>query len=466
MNILLIQVAGAETAIGEDLYLHEPLALEYVGAGVSTRHRVKLLDMRLEKDLSTVLRDFKPEIVGLGGYTLHVSNIKKVSRIIKEFDPRILVVVGGHHATILPHDFQVPGIDIVVIGEGVFTFREIVDHFESKRNFSSIRGIAVNDGGRLTFTEPKEYPNLDDIPFPDRSLTQHLRHLYFSEWFQPVASLRTSKGCAFQCNFCSLWKESKRNYLTRAPGALVEELKGIAESFVFFADDETFLDIKRMERFADLIAQEGIKKEYFMYARSDTVVRHPRLFEKWRDIGLVRVLIGLESHREKDLQRYNKKTTLEMNEEAVKILHRLGVSIYAAFIVNPDFEERDFDDLSKYVRNFGLETPYFSVLTPLPGSELFEQSKGLETIGDYDLFDFCHAVLPTRLPLERFYRELYYVYMKSGMVKERKYSPKTLSRQMLVRYQNILAKVRVAYRHHKIEENTASEGTARNKQGV
>ena len=85
-----------------------------------------------------------------------------------------------------------------------------------------------------------------------------------------------------------------------------------------------------------------------------------------------------------------------MNEEAIKILHRLGISIYASFIVNPDFEEKDFDDLSKYAKHFGLETPFFCVLTPFPGSELFEESKGLETIktklGKINCFKFSPVV--------------------------------------------------------------------------
>lgn len=448
MKILLIQPPTGETVISEDIYIHEPLALEYIGSGLSKTHQVRILDMRLEENLLGVLKAFRPKIVGFTGYTVHVDNIKTLSQKIKEFNSDILVVVGGHHATILPQDFRDPNIDILVIGEGVFTFQEIVNHFENKKKFQGIKGIAINKKFRLIFTESREYPDLDDIPFPDRKLTQHLRHFYFSEWFQPVASIRTSKGCAFKCNFCSLWKETNRKYLKRDPNKIVEELKEIEESFIFFADDESFIDMKRMDKLADLVQAEGIKKEYFMYSRSDTIVKQPKLFEKWRKVGLVRVLVGFESHREKDLKRYNKRTTTEMNEKAIKILHRLGISIYASFIVHPDFEEKDFDELSNYSKQLKLVTPFFSVLTPFPGSELFEKSKGLETIKQYHLFDLCHSVLPTKLPLKRFYRELYYLYLKSGVIKEGKYIPENINKKILKNYSKILGKVRKAFLHH------------------
>ncbi len=99
--------------------------------------------------------------------------------------------------------------------------------------------------------------DLDDLPFPDRSLTKAYRHAYYSEYMQPLASIRTSKGCPFRCNFCALWKIAGGRYLKRDPEKIVEELAEIEEEFVFFADDESLVDAARMKRLAELIRERG-----------------------------------------------------------------------------------------------------------------------------------------------------------------------------------------------------------------
>lgn len=451
MKILLVQPPVEKTDVGSDVYIHEPLALEYVGAGVSDRYPVKLFDMRLETNFEQVLREYHPDIVGLTAFTFQVNRVKRICGQIKNYDPHILTVVGGHHATMSPQDFLDRNIDLIVMGEGVFTFREIVETFETKGDFHTISGLAFREDDHLRFTEPRTYPDLDAIPFPDRSLTGHIRERYFSEWYKPMASLRTSKGCPFRCKFCSLWKESQGRYMPREPRAIVAELKTIRESFVFFSDDESFVDRKRMEELADLIREAGLQKEYFMYVRADTVLKFPELMKKWRDIGLVRVLIGFESHRERDLSQYNKKSTTDTNEKAISILRELGISIYASFIIHPDFTGKDFQDLAEYVAKLQLESPYFSVLTPFPGSELYDEVKEQLTTNNYDLFDFCHAVLPTTLPLQRFYAEIYHLYVKSAQNSVSKELNTHFAREMLQRFTQAMNKQKKAYLHHQVD---------------
>ena len=121
MKILLIEPAKSPLSIGgEDLYLYESLALEYIAAGVSQDHDVRILDMRLDKDLRSILQIFQPDIVGITSYTVHVNTVQKIAKMIKKWDGKVLIVVGGHHATVAPEDFVSPGIDLIVIGEGVF----------------------------------------------------------------------------------------------------------------------------------------------------------------------------------------------------------------------------------------------------------------------------------------------------------------------------------------------------------
>ncbi|MBI5207837.1 MAG: radical SAM protein [Candidatus Firestonebacteria bacterium] len=118
---------------------------------------------------------------------------------------------------------------------------------------------------------------------------------------QPKKS-KTSKGCHFKCRFCALWKLTGGQYLTREPENIVKELEQIEEDFVFFADDESLLDTERMKTLAEHIKKAGIKKQYFLYGRSDTIVKNPNLIKKWKGIGLKRVFVGLEFFRDEDLK--------------------------------------------------------------------------------------------------------------------------------------------------------------------
>ncbi len=156
---------------------------------------------------------------------------------------------------------------------------------------------------------------------------------------KPLASIRTSKGCPHRCNFCALWKLTAGRYLKRNRKKLVEELAGIDEKFVFFADDESLVDASRMKTLARLIREAGIRKSYFLYGRSNTVA-NPEVLEMWKEIGLERVFVGLEFFRDEDLQYIRKGSTAGDNENAVKVLQDLDIDIYASFIVRPEFKRR------------------------------------------------------------------------------------------------------------------------------
>ena len=247
MKILLIEPAKAPLTLGgEDFSIYEPLALEYVAAGVAQDHDVKILDLRLEKNLSRVLQEFSPDIVGITAYTVHVNTVRGLFDTIKDWNPKVLTVVGGHHATIVPEDFASPSIDLIVMGEGVFTFRDVVERFERGQGFDSVPGIAFQRNGRLVKADYAPATDLDTFPFPERDLTAEYRKHYYSEWMRPLASIRTSKGCPFRCSFCALWKIAGGRYLKREPAKIVEELAGINEEYVFFADDESLVDVQRM----------------------------------------------------------------------------------------------------------------------------------------------------------------------------------------------------------------------------
>jgi radical SAM superfamily enzyme YgiQ (UPF0313 family) len=284
---------------------------------------------------------------------------------------------------------------------------------------------------------------LDDVPFPDRTLTAKHRHMYFNTGLKPIASLRTSKGCPFKCKFCCVWKEAGGKYYTRDPEKIVEEIKTIHEPYIFLADDESFIDAKRMEELAELIIKSGVDKKFFSYIRADTVVRNRELMKKWKDAGLVKVLIGVESCREKDLAEWKKKNTTEINEEAIEIMNELGIAVCISFIVSQDYEEEDFTGVANYIKGLKVSDVVATVLTPLPGTDLYEETRGKLLTDNYDYFDCAHTVLPTSLSLRKFYTQYAHLLLKV--------SPNMLgsaTEEQMSRYIGMYNKIRQAHKHY------------------
>lgn len=410
MKLLLIQPPSTSPLM-DQIYLFEPLALEYLAAGAQLDgHQVIIHDARIDHDLEKVLFDFAPDVVGLTGFTSHLNIVHTLAATSRQCAPQAKIIVGGHHATICPEDFNDPRFDLVVIGEGVFTLREILAALENKSGFDKIAGLGLPGSQVMRFTEPRPYCDLDDLPLPDRRLTNHYRQHYFSEWFKPLASIRTSLGCTARCNFCALWALTDGRYLRRDPQRVIAELAGIEERNVFFSDDESMCDVQRMERLAEQIKAAGIKKNYFLYARVDTIVNHPHLFAKWAAIGLKQVFVGMEDFSDARLQAMRKGVTTDQQIGAAKILDELGVMMYASFMVDPAYTREDFRALKAYVRRLKLKYATYTVKTPLPGTELHRSVKNQLLSKKPELYDMLHALVPTALPAKEFYAELAQLY--------------------------------------------------------
>ncbi len=149
-----------------------------------------------------------------------------------------------------------------------------------------------------------------------------------------------------------------------------------------------------------------------MYARADTIVKHPDLIESLKDARLEYLTVGVEAIKDEDLESLNKRTSVQINNEAVRILQRLSIGNAAHFIVNPDYTEEDFNLLFKYVNDMDLFQVVFTVLTPLPGTELYEENYDRFAIRNYDFFDHVHSILPTKLNRKEFYRQVARLYTR------------------------------------------------------
>ena len=136
---------------------------------------------------------------------------------------------------------------------------------------------------------------------------------------------------------------------------------------------------------------------YVADVRSDTVVHHPDLFVEWKKAGLRSVIVGFEEIDDARLEEMDKANTAAMNSEAISILHDIGITIVGDFIISPDWDEGRFQEMRDYLEKNPVDLPMFSVLTPLPGTPLYESLKEKIIVHDLDFYTLTNAVIPTRM---------------------------------------------------------------------
>jgi radical SAM superfamily enzyme YgiQ (UPF0313 family) len=224
----------------------------------------------------------------------------------------------------------------------------------------------------------------------------------------------TSVGCRHRCRFCPCPVLTDGKVIKRSPELVLEELRRIDEPYIYVGDDNFFADPDHAERIYELIREAGIKKQYYMLSRADSVIRRPDLIEKWASIGLRKVFLGLESVRDSELRAMNKGASVAKNNRAIAALHRFGVAPLGAFIIQPDFVEKDFDAILDYLNEHRIYYHEFTVLTPFPGTPFHEEQRGSLAIEDHRYFDLAHSVLPTKLKPKEFYRNFLGLYRKAS----------------------------------------------------
>ncbi len=411
MRILLVQ-PDVPAGVGfRTVALPEPLHLEMAAALVPD-HDVQILDLRVDNSLEAVLRKFWPEMVAVTALTPEVYAAQHVLQQVKSFSSEIFTVVGGHHATLVPQDFFLPQVDAVAVGEAELMFRELVEAVADRRGLQGVLNIfwRQRDGTFLRNARSEKRVNLGALPLPRRDLTEPYRNEYFFLFDKPDTSIATSRGCPFRCRFCSVHEFYRGAVNQMSPERVIAEIHTVASDHITFVDDNFLMNHRRESTIADLIKSEGIRKRFSMECRADSIVRHPELVEKWVEIGLYAVLLGLEGGCDRTLQNVNKSCSVATNDRAIRILQDHGVIIWGAFIVDPDWTEDDFQRLRDYVSRREITHTQFTVLTPLPGTQLYQDRYNELLTGDYSCFDTLHAVLPTRLPREKFYQNFAALY--------------------------------------------------------
>ncbi len=427
MKILLVNPPNCGLSIPEERYginsikeifRGEPLALETL-AGNLPEHEVRILDLKVEPGaLDEELASFAPELVGLTAMTCEAQTVLELAQKIKQ-NGDSKVVVGGSHASCDPEFFNRPEVDWIVIGLGKQSLRELVDSLQ-KGATPNITGLAATSPGKPLHWTPRNY-TVDDLvcsAAPRYDLVEKYRTEYTLRGLGlQMGLVASAAGCPYDCHFCCIAPITGNRYLTASSDSVLRDIRSLdAAPIIRLVDANSFGNPEQAIQLAEALAESGIQKQYLADVRSDMVVRRPDLIKRWKSIGLRAVVIGFEEISNAALGKMNKENSAATNREAIRILHELGVTIVGDFIINPDYTERQFDQLATFVNEQQIDLPMYSVLTPLPGTALYRILQSQINNHNLDYYTLTNAVLPTRLDEELFYQR-YASLLQEGHIK-------------------------------------------------
>jgi hopanoid C-3 methylase HpnR len=391
------------------IYLRlEPLGLELVAAAARRAgHDVRLIDLQVEteQDYFRLLERFRPDAVAFSlNYLANVPEVLDLAKATRERLPHCFIFAGGHSASFTAAELLAHGkgaLDCVLRGEGEASIARLLEAAgRGTGALQQVPGVAAVDGNG---PPPEFVRHLDDL-MPARDLVRH-RHRYYLGQLDPCASIEFSRGCPWDCTFCSAWTFYGRNYRTKTPARAVEEIEQIQEPGLFILDDVAFIQADHGMAIGEAIAAKGIQKRYWLETRADVLLRNKDVFRLWSRIGLQTMFIGIEAIDEEGLRKFRKRVSSIRNFEALEFARSMGVNVAINIIADPAWDRERF----RVVRDWCREIPEIvniSVNTPYPGTETWATEARRLVTRDYRLFDIQHAVLPTLLPLDEFYREL------------------------------------------------------------
>ena len=416
MKVLLVRVKPHPSSINlQSFMVCEPLELEYLCAALTGHgHEVDVLDLIIDKrSFASVLKAKSYDFVCFSGYIVHVGVIKKHAAIVKKLLPNAKTLIGGVHAEVVPTDFIDPSIDFIIFANGIHTTCRIVDGFNPE-----------NEAG--VYAEGKAKPEvmrLEDEIFPDRKCTARYRAHYNYIFHDRCATIKTSFGCPFKCSFCFCTRVC--DYAVRQLDRVMDELEAIEEDNVFIVDDDFTASDSRVRSFVTALNERGIKKHFIAFSRADFITAHPDTVELLSKNGFDAFFIGIESFRAGELNRFDKRTTVEQNSAAVRILEQNGMQCYSGLIVGEDWDKHDFDTLIEYLNSFDHPLVNIQPITPMPGTPLFDEypRKIIVPRERYELWDMAHVVFrPDKMSRRKYYCHIVRAYLKtSANKKQRKF---------------------------------------------
>ncbi|MBU2629633.1 MAG: B12-binding domain-containing radical SAM protein, partial [Proteobacteria bacterium] len=351
-----------QSEISKRVLVGPPLGLNDI-AGMLGKEEVKILDQKaeiennpdydVEEGIIDEIRAFNPDIVGFTCLAAQFNTLKRVLKSVKKYNRKLLVVIGGIHATSCPDDFHDHNVDIMVLGLGKVTFYNIIQAYKKNRDnpdFSHIHGIGIKNGNGFTYTKSLNllsYKEFCDTHFkheipPNRDLTDHYDYRH-PQTQMKIQYLSTSMGCTHRCNFCFLWRMTHGRYMYRDAATIIDELKTMGKyELIRFCDAHTFGNIEKAKHLFTLISEGSFNHLFMADIRADTVVKHPDIVKLASKAGVKLMIMGLEATSDEELKEYGKNSTIQDTIDAIKIINESGIYGIGNYIVRPDFDEKDF----------------------------------------------------------------------------------------------------------------------------
>jgi radical SAM superfamily enzyme YgiQ (UPF0313 family) len=399
-----------------DLHIFSQFPLPRLGIfilGTLMKRRGWEVDIVFEECRPVDYEDLRgADIVGISTITSTAPRAYAIADRVRELG--VPVLMGGPHVTYLA-DEALEHADFVIRGEGEGPLAAFVDAWERRRGYASVPSLSFRERGRNVHN-PQAPPsaNLDDIPIPDFA---GLRFRGRSIGGRTIIPVQTSRGCPFDCSFCSVTGMFGRAWRYRTIPNVLEELRRYdsRRNFIFFYDDNFAANPARTKALLMAMIVEKFRFRWSTQVRAD-IARDPELVRLMKQAGCHTVFIGFESVNPESLAGMNKKQTVEDIAAAVRVLRRARIHVHGMFVFG--FDEDDWETVKSTVRfakRARLTSTQFLILTPLPGSAFFRRMVAEKRIlfKDWSLYDAHHAVFrPARLSLPRLQRAQRFAHRK------------------------------------------------------
>ena len=341
--------------------------------------------------------------VSLVGISTITSTAPRAYAIADKFrEMGITVIMGGPHVTYLPEE-ALEHADFVVRGEGERPLMAFIDAWEGAQDYSSVPNLSCRRDGLIAHNPMLAFSkDLDEIPAPDFSLLRKSGRRRLGE--RTIIPVLTSRGCPFDCSFCSVTGLFGKQYRFRSTANVIEELRryNSRKNIIFFYDDNFAANRKHTKDLLEAMIQERFKFQWTTQVRAD-IARDPELVGLMKKAGCYTLFIGLESVNPESLKAMKKEQTVEEIAQALKVLRKHRIHVHGMFVYGFDSDDwQTVKNTVKFAKKARLTSTQFLILTPLPGSEFYNRvtSENRIAFHDWSLYDAHHAVFqPARFSL-------------------------------------------------------------------
>ena len=384
-----------------------PLGLAYIASVLRQGgHSVKIVDMNVSAErLPSRFDNF--DLVGISSDTPRHNISIQIAKKAKE--QKTPVIMGGPHVTFMDEESLKSGaVDYVVRGEGEYSMLNLVEHLSSGDDVKDVAGISYLKSGDVVRNPNHQLiADLDILPLPARELLPMNKYtVKLGGW--RATSVITSRGCPFNCSFCSSSELFGLRWRAREPEAIVDEVEQIKEQYnidaILFMDDNFTLNPNRTIRICELMNHRNLNIRWWFFSRVDTIVNREDMVQSMADAGALTAFVGVESPNQDVLNDYKKGITADISYRAIQILRKYKIRSVAGFIIGGLNETREMiKDTIKFAIKWNPDIAQFSILTPYPGTRLFESVKGNLLTHNWAFHNVLHEY--PKFPLRRSYNE-------------------------------------------------------------